>query len=641
MLKTERMTRVLVLGTMDSLTETVDYLYDSRSFHIVDFRKDEVHDIGTPLPGADRASAKLLKMMSVSNSLELSPDDMPVTEKVHVDSINRELDAALSHLELEVSATLHSKKGVDALLHTKRAELAAIAPFSQLDFPLSLLSGSDHVTVYSGHVRGDPEAELKALTDACEVLRTGDVFILVISSAFSDAAMKILASHGFTEVRIPAISETPRAASERLSGEIRSLEARAADAEGRLEKLRKGNSQFIAAALEELTISANKAETPLQFGTARFTFIIDAWVPTKSVDALRAGLAKIDSGSVDMLPVQQEQADSPPILLNNSKAVAPMEMLLEMFSLPSYNEIDPAAFMFITFPLFYGLMLGDIGYGIVIMLLVLTGGLKKLMTKLGMAGGAPGLSKILLYCSITSIIFGFLFDETFGFEIMHHYGIHFEILGIHFPVVRMEALGPMLILCIWIGVAHLMLGYIAGFRNVWVQHGLKHAILEKGGWCLILAGLTLFAFSIVPAMISGAGLQFTDPQAVAGLVIMFMGVGMAFAVEGINTVLELPGLTGNLLSYTRIYAIGLSSVGIALAFNEYMAVPAIEAGGIGIIIGVLVLVAGHALNIGLGIIGPLIQTLRLHYVEFFTKFYKGGGIKFNPLRYNRKHTKEV
>jgi V/A-type H+-transporting ATPase subunit I len=142
-------------------------------------------------------------------------------------------------------------------------------------------------------------------------------------------------------------------------------------------------------------------------------------------------------------------------------------------------------------------------------------------------------------------------------------------------------------------------------------------------------------------MIAGDGLQFTSTQAIAGLVILAVGVAMAFTVEGINTVLELPGLTGNLLSYTRIYAIGLSSVGIALAFNEYMAVPAIEAGGIGIIIGGLVLVAGHALNIGLGIIGPLIQTLRLHYVEFFTKFYKGGGVKFNPLNIRRKYTKEA
>ena len=132
-----------------------------------------------------------------------------------------------------------------------------------------------------------------------------------------------------------------------------------------------------------------------------------------------------------------------------------------------------------------------------------------------------------------------------------------------------------------------------------------------------------------------------DPVMLAGLGLLIAGVVMTATVEKINGILELPGLASNLLSYTRIFAIGLSSIGIALAFNENMAMPAIESGGVGILIGGVILVMGHALNIGLGIIGPLIQSLRLHYVEFFTKFYKGGGVKFNPLNVRRKYTKEV
>jgi len=199
----------------------------------------------------------------------------------------------------------------------------------------------------------------------------------------------------------------------------------------------------------------------------------------------------------------------------------------------------------------------------------------------------------------------------------------------------------MLILCICIGIAHLMLGFVAGFRNAWVQHGPKHAILEKGGWCLILGGFAIFAFSFVPRMIAGEGMQFTDAQSLVGLALLAAGVAMAVSMEGINALLEIPSMSGNILSYTRIYAIGLSSIGIAMAFNEYMAVPALEAGGLSIALGGLVLFAGHTLNLGLGLIGPLIQTLRLHYVEFFSKFYRGGGMQFNPLKYKRKHTKEV
>jgi len=661
MLKTERMTRVLVMGTMDAIGETVDYLYDSGSFHVIDFKRDDVHDIGTPLAGADEASAKLLKMMSVSASLEVEDDGAHEGEQMPVEKVRKELDAALTHLELEISAQTHARKEIEDLLAGKRGMLASLAPFRGLEFPLGLLTGCRSVAVFAGQLKSDPSAELNGITDAYELIRTEEIAVLVVSKPHSEQAHRVLLNHGFSEVKVPPIEGRPSDAMRKLAAEIKELETRHTDVMGRLERLRESNHRFISAALEDLTIQANKAETPLRFGTARFTFLIDAWIPSRSQEQLADGLGKINTGTVEMALLAPD--GEPPIKLDNPTPIAPMQMLIEMFSLPRYDEIDPTAFMFITFPLFYGMILGDVGYGAVLLLLVISGALAKLMVKLGMAGGAPGLTKILLYCSVSSIIFGFLFNEFFGFELMalHHghgeitvllphiYYPEFSIpqlipyIPTHFPIARgdTEMVGPMLILCVCIGIVHLMLGYIAGFRNAWVQHGPKHAILEKGGWCMILAGFSLFAFSFVPRMIAGEGLQFTDTQSLVGLALLGAGVIMAFSVEGINAILELPSLSGNLLSYTRIYAIGLSSIGIAMAFNEYMAIPALEAGGISIILGVLVLIAGHTMNLGLGLIGPLIQTLRLHYVEFFSKFYKGGGIQFNPLKYRRKHTKEV
>jgi V/A-type H+-transporting ATPase subunit I len=330
-------------------------------------------------------------------------------------------------------------------------------------------------------------------------------------------------------------------------------------------------------------------------------------------------------------------------MLDNPRAAKPMEMLLEMFSLPKYNEIDPTVLMLATFPIFYGLMLGDWGYGIVLVALSLTGAFKKLMDKLGMSGGAPGLSKILLYCGISSIIFGLVYDEFFGFEPFKHWDIGTHLLGIALPVHRAEPemVGTMLMFCVYVGVAHLLMGYVIGMYNVRAEHGLKTAILEKGGWILTLIGLVMFAVMALPGLLSGTGFPLDNVVFIAGIAIMVAGIVMTAMVEKINGILELPGLASNLLSYTRIFAIGLSSIGIAIAFNEEMAFPAIEGGGIGWAVGIVILVMGHGLNIALGIIGPLIQSLRLHYVEFFTKFYKGGGIKFNPLGIRRKHTKEV
>ena len=663
MLKTERMTRALLVGTMDALEETVDFLYKSRSCHIINFKKDDVYDIGTPLPWADETSSKLLKMMGISKNLELEDEEIAANETLSIAKIHAEVDAALTHFDLEISAEVHGRMEMEALLNEKHEEQSFLKQFSHIDFPLSLLTGYNSMSVFCGRVKGDPSSAINKLTPAHEIISDNGLFILFIDNSFEDAAFKILSSHGFEVVPIPEVHEKPEVSIQRLGRDIVDLEKRLERINGRLDKLKKKHSLFIAASVEELTIEANKAETPMRFGTATHSFVIDIWVPTDSFDILNEGLAKVEAGAVELMEVACPEENSPPIRLKNSKAARPFEMLLEMFSLPSYDEIDPSALMLFTFPLFYGLMLGDIGYGLAILALVLSGGLTKLMTKLGMAGGAPGLNKILLYAGITSVIFGFLYNEFFGFELFALHGGHSEITVLFtnieypvftvpsilsfgpvvFPVMRGEAemVAPMLIFCVWIGIAHIMLGFIVGFKNIWMQHGIKKAILEKGGWILILIGLTLFAFSAMPDLIAGNGIQFANTQIILGIVFLLTGIIMAFMIEGINTLLELPGLSGNLLSYTRIYAIGLSSIGIAMAFNEEMAIPAIDGGGFGIVIGALVLVAGHTLNLGLGIIGPLIQTLRLHYVEFFTKFYKGGGTKFNPLKYNRKYTKEV
>jgi len=645
MLKTERMRRVLLVGTHEALPGTVDHLYGLGRFHVVDFKdRDDTLDIGTPLPGSEKASAKLLKMMSISQNLGLADGAGSVSGTMPTDQIKRDLDVAIAHLELELGAEIHARKETESLLSEKRAELSALAPFTHIDFPLSLLRYQGSLSVFCGRFRIDPENELAKLTGAYDIVR-GESTVLIVDKAVEREAAELLARCGFVETPLPVSAGIPIDEIARLKGEVAGLEKRMCELDARIGALRKKNDLFVLASIEELSIEANKAETPLRFGVGRHGFLIDGWVPYKELERVRSGLAGIDKGVVELVELSWcEGTDEPPIMLDNPKAARPMEMLMEMFSLPKYNEIDPTIIMLATFPIFYGLMLGDWGYGIVLVVLSLSGAFKKLMDKLGMSGGAPGLSKILLYCGITSIIFGLVYDEFFGFELLHGWGMHFELLGIAFPVYRGDEsmVGKMLIFCVYIGVVHLLIGYIIGLYNVRAEHGLRTAILEKGGWILTLVGLVIvLVTALKEGMLSGGDIPLGNPMLLAGIATIVTGIIMTAIVEKINGILELPGLASNLLSYTRIFAIGLSSIGIALAFNEEMAMPAIDSGGIGIALGVIILVMGHALNIALGIIGPLIQSLRLHYVEFFTKFYKGGGVKFNPLSVRRKYTKEV
>jgi V/A-type H+-transporting ATPase subunit I len=187
---------------------------------------------------------------------------------------------------------------------------------------------------------------------------------------------------------------------------------------------------------------------------------------------------------------------------------------------------------------------------------------------------------------------------------------------------------------VFVGLLHLNLGYILGFINLSKHHGIKHAVLEKGSWMIIELGVLVAAlgyFGIAP------GLTYV------GAVILVLGIVMLTIGEGIKGPVELPSLMGNTLSYARIIAVGLSSIYIASTVNNIafdMIWPDHSKIGIAAIGAIIVFILGHALNTVLSIIAPGLHSLRLQYVEFFGKFYEGGGRKFNPFGYIRKYTEE-
>jgi len=221
------------------------------------------------------------------------------------------------------------------------------------------------------------------------------------------------------------------------------------------------------------------------------------------------------------------------------------------------------------------------------------------------------------------------------------------IAGIHMPIHRFGEVQSLLLLTFAIGILHIMLGLILGFRNQLIGHGLKHAILAKGSWMMILLGGVLTIAKLMPAITSKLPVPTGDPIFIAGLVLAILGLVLLIAGEGFISILEIPTILSNVLSYSRILAIGLSSAGIALVVNTLSMDLFIKPHGVllggGIVlalVGVVILFIGHIINLLLGILGPGLHSLRLQYVEFFTKFYEGGGKKYVPFGYKRKYTEE-
>ncbi|MGZ4925805.1 MAG: V-type ATPase 116kDa subunit family protein, partial [Halobacteriota archaeon] len=206
-------------------------------------------------------------------------------------------------------------------------------------------------------------------------------------------------------------------------------------------------------------------------------------------------------------------------------------------------------------------------------------------------------------------------------------------------IPRFDNVLTLLLVTLVIGILMLTLGYILGFVNEYRQHGLKHAVFAKVSWLLLLWGGVLVIIQILPPLTAGAAISIS-PALLAGLALALVGFVFLIMGEGIIGIAELPTLLSNVLSYSRLLSIGISSAGIALAVNKLSDALFFSRGGVFIILGVLLLIVGHAVNTALGILDSGLQSLRLHYVEFFTKFYRGGGTKYRPFGFRRKYTEE-
>jgi V/A-type H+-transporting ATPase subunit I len=304
-----------------------------------------------------------------------------------------------------------------------------------------------------------------------------------------------------------------------------------------------------------------------------------------------------------------------------------------------------------VFPLFFGLILGDVGYGLILLALCL--GLRKVLK--GEEGSQ--LLVVLRNASISSIFFGLLYGEFLGFPLPWNpfmFSRHLKI-GAH-TTGHGPQIPELMILAIWIGLLHITLGRVFGMINHARQDHGDHrtkAVMANFGWLLVMWGILMIIWSIIqmPYMPDLTALppvvMALNVASVIGAVMLVVGVLFIARDSGLELV-ELPTIISHVLSYTRIVAVGLSSVAIAMVVN-YIAIgmlidPQLEnitlVGVLFIIMGVAVFLVGHTLNTALGVIGGGLHSIRLHYVEYFTKFYKGGGKKYNPFGFNRRFTED-
>jgi V/A-type H+-transporting ATPase subunit I len=356
------------------------------------------------------------------------------------------------------------------------------------------------------------------------------------------------------------------------------------------------------------------------FAQTDYTFIIHGWVPTTYIETLTARVRSISRQPVVVQKLRsRESLNTPPVRLSNANSVRPFESLLALFPLPRYGTIDPTSFVAAFFPPMFGLMLADIGYG----LIVAAGAL---FLRFRRRGGnlARAIGTVLAWCAFYTIVFGFVFGEMFG-TFGHHLGLRplwRERFSLNGPDKSGAMLGYLL-LALAVGIAHTLCGLVLGIFNA-RRTGEKNKVIDCLARILGLVGI-FFIMARLANLLPEAFTTVGIGALLAFFILMVVSL-VNHPMHGMILPLELLSTVGNVLSYARIMAIGMASAVLAMLANHF-------GGAIGnIVLAALVVLLFHALNLLLGIVDPTIQGLRLHYVEFFSKFYTTGGRVYCPFR---------
>lgn len=496
-----------------------------------------------------------------------------------------------------------------------KARMEELRPWLPMDIPAESLGGTRLAGVYSGYI--DPQKgnllweTAESLGGAAVLLDTGPQGTAALVYTYrpqEEALLQELSAMGFSQAAPPGTG-LPKDVMARYETEF-------AQAEKDEEKAREEMSR-LAQKREELELyfdqseAANeRAETP--YGETVHTVYLEGWVRADRTERLKKALDKVsDCYYLDF--ADPAEGENPPTVTKNNRFVTPFETITDMFSRPQNGELDPNPVMAPWYWIIFGLMMGDAGYGL--MMLAGLWAFKKLKKP---RGDMAKLVNVLFFSSFTTIFWGIVFGSYFG--------------ATWHPLLFAPLDNPMgmLIFCMIIGVLHIFSGMAMKMAAQIKAGHFLDAVFDEVSWMMLIAGLGLLflpqtrTVGAVLAILGAAIVLLTAGRAKKGVFGKIIG--------GFGGLYGITSYLSDILSYSRILALSLASGVVGMVMNLLAGM--VQGSVIGFVLSLLIYAVGHVFNLAMGLLSAYVHDSRLQYIEFFNKFYEGGGYAFRPLQIN-------
>lgn len=517
-----------------------------------------------------------------------------------------------------------------------------LEPWKGLDVPLNF-RGTAKTSAFIGSMQGqitgeELEAQLPVGSSVETVYSSKEQtnFFILCYKENAGETEDILRRKSF----VPISDNPPMTASEMISRNnerINTLEEESEEARKNIISMSSFRER-LEFAVDFLSMRTEKYDALSKLGITGTTFVLNGYIPEKYCDRFKKDIEKKHTAVITFTDPTDE--DDVPVLLENGRFSAPVEGITKMYAMPSKSDVDPTPVMAFFYYLFFGMMLSDAGYGVLMVI-----GTMIVLKKFRLEESMRKTMIMFRNCGISTIFWGAMFGSWFG-DIVQVVGREFfgkEIGSIALWFEPLDDPIKLLLFSFGLGILHLFLGVAVSFKMTWDEGKKVGAFLDTVPVYLTITGVAPLAASIltdVPQTLKTVGTYLM----IAGVALLILTAGRSsksifgkffgglYALYNMAT-----GYLGDILSYSRLLALGLATGSIAGVINLIGTMP--ENKAVKLVLLIVVFIVGHVANLAINLLGAYVHTDRLQFVELFGKFYTGGGREFTPFGVNTKYIK--